>query len=185
MSEKETKLEVKIEDQEMPTFLRELADFLEGKNISSFFFPENLTSIEKLKIKIERNKTGSFSAKWKTNAPKTTKEDGIFLPLTEEDDSSQLSYKQLKKRMKKTYKEIKNQIETDVVPSSVIVAQFIEDSETMMTFDDDEYGPKFYDAYRDGMTLFNKAFDQKSLPQMRTAIDDLDNIVSACHDKYK
>jgi len=130
-----------------------------------------------------KTKGDTFSYKLKFKLSNSLKE-------TEEGESTSSTgpdvenYKDLKKRMAKDFKAIKNScMQEQAIPESNLAERFYQDSKTMCTYPNK--GEEFYDTFLKQSGLFYEAFKTSDLSAMSEAVTALGQIRSDCHDKHK
>jgi len=168
---------------EAAPLLRAIADQLEKKQLDTGSNPiPDLEGLNKLEISVKKEGVAYVcQLKAKFPDPKTG------LPLESNSsttvDSGKPKYKQLKKRMERSFKEIKLALTSGSLPTMESVTLFMQDSEQMVTYPG--FGDPHYEAYGKACELFRNAFDQKNLNEMVTAYTNLKTLRSICHDQYK
>ncbi len=94
-----------------------------------------------------------------------------------------LKYKDLKKRMKKPFKKIRETLSDGKLPPADTVRGFLADSALMVSCKG--YGDEYYEAYNVACERFGRAFQAGDLSACWDAADELERLKSDCHDRYK
>lgn len=115
-------------------------------------------------------------------------EEELLQPEPEDEFSSLATrprpkYKTLKKRMKGQFKAIKEAVGRGEVPPKALVYAFAKDSELMITYPDE--GEEFYKAYELALQKFLVAAADGNPQAVAEAVNGLDDVKAACHEKYK
>jgi len=130
-------------------------------------------------------KGDTFSAKLKfklANAVSETEEGAVESTASTETNGE--SYMDLKRRMSKDFKAIKNScIQDQILPDPDLVERFYLDSKTMCTYP--SKGKDFFETYLKQAELFYKAFKTSDLAAMGTAVTALGERRKSCHEKHK
>ena len=164
--------------------LRILADELE-KGVGTINEQKcSIATDSEVKISLKA-KGDTFSIKLKLKSANT------FSEAEEEEVESTLStvtgdesYMDLKRRMSKDFKAIKNScIQEQTLPASDLVERFYRDSKTMCTYP--SKGKDFFETYLEQADFFYEAFKTSDLTAMGTAVTALGEIRKNCHNKHK
>ena len=130
-------------------------------------------------------KGDTFSAKLKfklANAVSETEEGAVESTASTETNGE--SYMDLKRRMSKDFKAIKNScIQDQILPDPDLVERFYLDSKTMCTYP--SKGKDFFETYLKQAELFYEAFKTSDLAAMGTAVTALGERRKSCHEKHK
>lgn len=180
---KETKIEKYINPDEVPAFLRSLADAIENGAEGENAYLSVLEGFERLKLSV-KNEFGQTCVKIKAKPPKIHK-DALESPEGEGEDGqaeTKPSYKKLKKRMKSSFKMIFKMVHDGNLPPAEAVEQFIADSRLMITYPG--YGDEYYEEYGNAVDEFEKIFAEGNVEQIHEACDKLNSIKAHCHAKY-
>lgn len=115
-------------------------------------------------------------------------EEELLQPEPEDEFSSLATrprpkYKSLKKRMKGQFKAIKDAVSRAEAPPKALVHAFAKDSELMITYPDE--GEEYYKAYELALQKFLVAAADGNPQEIAAAVNGLDEVKAACHDKYK
>ncbi|PTN38454.1 GAK system XXXCH domain-containing protein [Desulfonatronum sp. SC1] len=92
------------------------------------------------------------------------------------------SYGSLKKRMKKSFKNIIYALHENMWPSQVDIDEFLRDSRDMVRYPDK--GNEFYPAYTDAVAAFADVVQRKDLEAAYQAAHVLNTLKTQCHKKY-
>jgi XXXCH domain-containing protein len=133
----------------------------------------------------------SLKAKGDTFSVKLKLKSANPLSETEEEDKSTSStetgdktYMDLKRRMSKDFKAIKNScIQEQTLPETDLVERFHRDSKTMCTYP--SKGKDFFETFLKQVELFYEAFKASDMNAMGTAVTALGEIRKGCHEKHK
>lgn len=167
-----------IEPSELPDFFRNLADALEKGESEEFTCAGDFTKL-KLSAKNEFGKV-ALKAKIKSSRECEPPED-----LLGEDGKPVLAkpkYKNLKSRMKSSFKMLVKMVNDGEMPPREAVASFLEDSVLMCTYPG--YGDEFYEDYLKVCDGLKAAFEANDLVAMKDSIKALAMEKSRCHAKY-
>ncbi len=164
--------------------LRALADELEKGVVNINGQMCSIAAGTEVKIRLKA-KDDTFSAKLKfklANALSGTEE--VEVESTSSTETNDESYMELKRRMSKDFKAIKNScIQEQALPKTDLVERFYRDSKTMCTYP--SKGKDFFETYLKQADLFYKAFKTSDLTVMGTAVAALGEIRKNCHEKHK
>ena len=178
------KQELYLSVNETAEKLRVLADELEEGAVTIDGQKCSIAADTEVKISLKA-KGDTFSIKLKLKSANT------FSEAEEEEVESTLStvtgdesYMDLKRRMSKDFKAIKNScIQEQTLPAPDLVERFYKDSKTMCTYP--SKGKDFFDTYLKQAELFYEAFKTSDLTAMGTAVTALGEIRKNCHNKHK
>ena len=182
---KKRKQEFYLSVKETAEKLRTLAGELEKGTVTINEQKCSIAADTEVKISLKA-KDDTFSAKLKfklANALSGVEEEGEVesTSSTETDDES---YMDLKRRMSKDFKAIKNScIQDQVLPETDLVERFYRDSKTMCTYP--SKGKDFFETYLEQADLFYKAFKASDITAMGTAVTALGERRKSCHEKHK
>ena len=164
--------------------LRALADELEKGVVTIKNQQCSIAADTEVKISLKA-KGDTFSSKLKfklANSLSEAEEGEVESTLSTETNGE--SYMDLKRRMSKDFKAIKNScLQEQVLPELALVEQFYRDSKTMCTYP--SKGKDFFETYLEQADLFYKAFKTSDLTAMGTAVAALGQIRKKCHEKHK
>lgn len=172
-----------IEADDLPAFLRELADAMEGGGSGEF---DCMDDIERFKIggKREFGKI-TIKAKFKTSSECRDEELAELAeaePRTGTIESAKPPYSALKKRMRSSFKLLLKTIHDNEMPPDEAVSSFLDDSALMVTYPG--YGDEFYAQYTEVCDRFRTAYEARDIDAMHEAVDALIHEKSRCHAKY-
>lgn len=139
-----------------------------------------LSDFEKVKLTIK--KEGSvfiLKAKVKKIEPFSYDEK---IP-SEDQPQGKPSYKNLKKRMKGSFSELKKMLTQDTLPNAETVLRFLDESYLMITFPG--MGDDQYQEYERTCLEFQKAFESGDIEAMRNSLAAVELRKKACHEQYK
>jgi XXXCH domain-containing protein len=199
----EKKFKKQMDRGQLASLLRQLADELEGKRHDT---PAPLNGafdqFQKASLKFKKNKRNRLSVKVKVESPLPRvqaatgdKNEGQALadikaavsqapaPTTAFQDDQRPKYKALKKRMKSSFKHIREALAGSRMPAAEAVTSFLADSQLMTRYPG--YGDEYYDAYRQLCARFETAYSVKDLDALKGLTEDLSRMKSECHDRYK
>ena len=92
------------------------------------------------------------------------------------------SYGSLKKRMKKSFKNIMYALHENTWPSQVDINEFLRDSADMVRYPGK--GDEFYPAYTKAVAVFAEAVQRMDLEAAYQAAHGLNTLKTQCHKKY-
>jgi len=162
--------------------LKELADELKKGVVTINEQKCSIAADTEVKISLKA-KGDTFSIKLKLKSANTFSEEEEVesTSSTETDDES---YMDLKRRMSKDFKAIKNCcIQEQTLPETDLVERFYRDSKTMCTYP--SKGKDFFETYLKQADLFYEAFKTSDLTAMGTAVTALGLIRKDCHERHK
>lgn len=190
MKAPECKIKKQLPSEELPTYLRSLADALENKNDH---LPEELTDLPAPVAKIEIKGKGRSDA-WELKLK--IKGEPLVEPEPEKpaDDAEigdgaatapKVKYKPLKKKMKSAFKEIGEALEANKLPEPETVNTFLADSDRMLTFRGQKYGEPHYLTYKSACRQLDDAYAAKNWEWFKSAYAALNQLMHDCHKEYK
>ncbi len=164
--------------------LRALADELEEGVVTINEQKCLIAAGTEVKVRLKA-KDDTFSAKLRfklTNTlPDAEAGEGKTTSSKETDTES---YMDLKRRMSKDFKAIKNScIQEQTLPEADLVERFYLDSKTMCTYP--SKGKDFFETFLKQADLFYEAFKTSDLAAMGTAVTALGQIRRDCHERHK
>lgn len=172
-----SKIEKYLEENEVPAFLRELADAIEHGGSEEYACTDDFK-----KFKIEgRNEYGKVVVRAKF---KSASECGPPPELLAEvgGEPSRPSYTNLKKRMKSSFRMITGMVHQNLLPPQEAMDSFLSDSALMVTFSG--YGDEYYDEYTRTCDELKAAHDAEDMDGLKTAAIELAKQKGRCHAKY-
>ena len=168
------KLNKYVDRIELAAFFRRLADALENGATDEL---ECIGEFKKIKIDV-KDEFGQLSLKMKVKAADSSapgENDG-------DEAACKPKYKDLKKRMKASFKMIVKTVHEGHLPPAEAVGSFLDDSALMVTYPG--YGDEYYESYTQACAEFRKAFDSGDIKALSQAVDVLVHEKSRCHAKY-
>jgi XXXCH domain-containing protein len=190
MKPSERKIKQVLPLEALPAYLRQLADALDrrtdGLPAELQDLPDPMTKLE-IKGKV-RDGAWELKAKIKAEAaPAPEQAAGVVAETAEAPaaEKPQVKYKDLKKRMKSSFKDIAASLEAQRLPEPEILEAFLADSDRMTAFAGAKYGEPYYPAYREACRRLAAAYEAKSWEAFRSAYADLDQLKKDCHKAYK
>ncbi|WP_031481860.1 GAK system XXXCH domain-containing protein [Maridesulfovibrio frigidus] len=183
---KGNKIERSIRPEELPNFLRQMADAIETGETDGMTYFTAIEGFKKLKIKISQDPEETLitvKVKPEKNYQPATQETQNTAQDQTKDSPPKTKYTELKKRMKNSFKTIFKSIHAGVLPPERIAAQFIEDSKLMVTYEG--HGEDYYDEYAGACDEFVKALENKNIEDAHKACDNINSIKAHCHSQYK
>ncbi len=166
--------------------LRSLADELEKGAVTINEQKCSIAADTEVKFSLKvKGDTFSSKLKFKFSNPlsktETEEVDGEPAASTETDGES---YMDLKRRMSKDFKAIKNScIQEQTPPETDLVERFYRDSKKMCTYP--SKGKDFFETFLEQTSLFYEAFKTSDLKAMGTAVTALGQIRKGCHERHK
>lgn len=92
------------------------------------------------------------------------------------------SYGSLKRRMKKSFKNIMYALHENTWPAQVDIDEFLRDSADMVRYPGK--GDEFYPAYTKAVALFAEAVQRRDLEASYQAAHEMNTLKTQCHKKY-
>ncbi|MFW5499806.1 MULTISPECIES: GAK system XXXCH domain-containing protein [unclassified Maridesulfovibrio] len=186
---KKSKIEKYIQPGELPEFLRKIADAIEGGASEDDAYLVMIEGFKKLKINI-RNEYGHTAVKVTAKPmPTSMSSETEDLPETdtaspaEQDIDTKPNYKNLKKRMKASFKVIFKSVHAGTLPPPEVVEEFMADSRTMVSFEG--HGDEYYDEFIAACEKFQQACNDSDVQAAHNACDEINSITAHCHSRYK
>lgn len=160
--------------------IRDFADALEhGRSFGEGASEADLSDFRKVKIGLKRD-MGTLTLKIGVKEEKPDVPENFS---TGDGRKAPLRYKDLKKRMKHTFKVIFAHAADNAVPPEEVVESFLQDSDRMITFPGK--GDPHYAEYAAACTRLAAAAREKDIESFREAAMELNRIKTACHDRFK
>lgn len=190
MKASERKIKRKMPSENMPSYLRQLADSLEKRTRS---LPAEFTDlpgpITKLKIKGKaRNNNWAIKIHIEAESPLDREKERAGAHEEKKAATAKKPYapfKLLKNRMKSSFKEIGESLEAQKLPEPDVIRAFLSDSELMTAFPGEKYGEPYYPAYREACRRMAEAFEAKNREALNSAYAELDQLKKDCHKQLK
>jgi XXXCH domain-containing protein len=190
MNALERKIKKRLPSEELPAYLRCLADALENK---TDHLPEELSDLPTPVAKIEikgKDRDDAWELKLKI------KGEPLAEPVLEKpaddvainDDAGaepKVKYKPLKKKMKSAFKEMGEALEANKLPDPETVNAFLADSDRMLSFTGKKYGEPHYFAYKSACRQLADAYAAKNWEWYKSAYAALNQLMHDCHKEYK
>lgn len=175
--EQHKKHEVFSTRKELADFFRGLADALENGDTALF---SGVSAAKKIKIGVT-NEFGQFVVKAKFKPEKVSS--GCSNAGAEAEDTQRLpKYKDLKKRMKRSFKMIRYAVRNSTLPPKEAVDSFLADSRVMVQYSG--YGDEFYDEYIRLCDAFGEAYKTEKMPAIQETVVAIARCEARCHAKY-
>ncbi len=182
MDNREIEIQIKMTAQQTSDFFREIADCIEGKEFQNKVLPkDDISGLKKIKIEAKKEEKDIFSLKMKIKCKDKSEKIGKIF-VTDGNIKKKPSCKDVKKRMKKSFKEISHSLTKDSFPSEEIMKSFLYDSELMITYPKD--GEDYAD-YERACNELKEAFEKRDLDSCKAKCYELNQIKTVCHNKYK
>jgi XXXCH domain-containing protein len=182
------KLKKKVKATELGSYMRSVADAIEGQSDNNH---EELTGLfddfSKASIELKRKSIkATIEIKVKTELEpmvKTQKEapDPSYAPSPSQ--NNKLKYKDLKKRMKKSFKAINEFVSGSRLPERSDLESFLNDSELMVSYPGN--GDEHYPAFRKACQSLNNAFIRLDFASFKQQFEEIKTFYRDCHDRYK
>lgn len=208
MEKKQRKYNQAMSISQTADFLRKMADGLEQGflNFESETFQwddiskikltfKNHESLVLVKTKLKGEPGADIEVELRDSDKSTTEEYLDELDelgeLDENDENSlqvenaepEISYKKLKKRMKKSFKAIHVDLKNGNMPQDQEMERFLEDCKLMTNYTG--YGDEYYPVFNEAAEQMRKAWQANYLNDLTTAFQDMVKIMKVCHDRYK
>lgn len=192
--EREDKLKMTCSPEELAEILRSMADAMEQKRLSLDTLDLGWNEVERISLTVS-NAAGMAEVKLKVSSGARsvivldTPEDltgETSVPVHERESGQAVkpreNYGSLKKRMKKSFKNIIYALHENTWPAMVDIDDFIQDSERMVLYPGK--GDEFYSTYSEAVTRFREAVQTQDMEAAYQAAHLLNTIKTQCHKKY-
>ena len=173
-----SKIEKYIEENEVPAFLRELADAIEQGGNEEYACTDDF---KKFKI-TGKNEFGKVSIRAKFKAASECGPPPELLEDIESGEPIRPIYRNLKKRMKSSFKMITSMIHSGELPPKQAMDSFLSDSELMVSYPG--YGDEYYEDYTNTCNQLKAAYEVEDFIRMQEIIVELAKQKGSCHAKY-
>jgi len=173
-----SKIEKYLNENEVPNFLRELADAMENGGNAEYACAEDF---KKFKI-TAKNAFGKVAIRAKFRAEGECAPSPEILEDAETGEPVKPAYKTLKKRMRSSFKMITSMVHGGELPPKVAMDSFLNDSALMVTYPG--YGDEYYEEYTQACEQLKAAYEDEDLPGLKEMIIELAKQKGRCHAKY-
>jgi XXXCH domain-containing protein len=163
-----------LDPKELAGFFRDLADAVENGGHDEFACVDDF---RKIKV-VVKNEYGQIGLKAKFKASKPCEPEVVG----EDGEVVKPKYKDLKKRMRGSFKMLVKMAHDGQMPPKEAVDAFLADSALMVTYPG--YGDEYYESYGKACAELKAAFESGELERMHSAVDTLVHEKSRCHAKY-
>jgi XXXCH domain-containing protein len=200
------KLKTKFKIVELEAYFRTIADALEGKtdledkNLIGLFDNFSQATIRmkrkakkiSLDIKVDAEPLSSGETKdaavpgpAATPATETLPDAAPPEPQAPETSPKpkKLKYKDLKKRMKKSFKAIKESVSDSRLPERSDLVSFLNDSEQMVSYPG--YGDAYYSEYQKACQALEDAAGRLDFATFKHQLEAVNKLQKECHNRYK
>ena len=182
MSSNATKIKKELEVTEVGSFLRELADDFDGRgDVFTADSGGQLQDFYKFELKMKREMT-AVSLKLKIELEQPAGET-VTGEMVEEAETAKPKYKQLKKEMQATFKTIKKSLAENRMPDETTVQTFMGQAALMVSYPG--HGDVYYDAFTQACRRFSEAFQNQNWAGQQSSFNEIDQLKSDCHDRFK
>lgn len=186
MKEDKQKMEHILTDLETADFLRCLASGIENNRLDFNELQIPWEDVKKIKISF-KNQGNQVMVRTRLKSEPSRDIEIDFESSAEEKAISgkkpSISYKNLKKRMNKRFKNILVSLNKDIMPSEETVTAFARDCELMTGFSG--YGDEHYPDFLQKIQDMKEALNQEALDKMEQSASEINNFIKDCHDLYK
>ncbi len=166
-------------------FLRSLASGIESGKLELEEETYDWAEIEKIKISF-KNQESQLLVKTKLKGETSM---DLEMDFEEEDidpgsaDDIPPDYKKLKKRMKRSFRDIHYSMVNDQFPDEQVMNIFAGDCALMTGFKG--YGDEKYPGFLENVREMTSAYNQKDMLQLRHAVSRLTRLMKDCHHLHK
>jgi|GEM_PF-5544898 len=181
MATKTSKREKVLPVEELPEFFREFADEMEAALRGREEGRSNLGLFRRMKIKI-KNAGPQAVVKFKMERDTPGETVGAE-SRPRRTKSKKGSYKELKKRMDKTFSSLSRSLREGVIPSGTDIERFYREVQQMVTYKDK--GKPHYAEFVKVSNGFFGACRDGDLSAAQTAYQRLRDLKKVCHDRFK
>lgn len=176
MEEKKFTLEKTLDAHQVASFLRLLADELEGKNSpESNDLGWQLHGFNKLKIGLIRKEGGHLSLRLKIKDQVTTP--------AEFTDVAEQNYKPFKQLMKSTFSELTACANQGRLPAADLLTRFMDQSRRLIAFPG--FGDTYYDEYWQTCQALEQETNDGNIAGFQKQITAITAIKKSCHNRFK
>ena len=186
MEKAKQKLRQTLTDQETVEFLRNLAQGIENGSLE--FNEARIPWNEVSKIEITFKNQGNLIAvksklKSETSPDMEGDLDDSGPDKTGQEKKPRPSYKNLKKRMKRTFKIILVSLARDSLPPDEKIKAFVRDCGLMSGFSG--YGNEYYPQFLQEIQDMEEAFNENDLQSLKEAVSRISRSMKDCHSRHK
>lgn len=161
---------------DVASFLRMVADRIEGvENQSEPFALGKTEGFSKIELEIKKEELGAYRLKMNAKVPVVEEED-----LEIKSGQLKPDLKELRKRMDKAFKDIKESLYKNTLPAELAVTSFLNDSELITADEAEEYAP----AFKAACTELETAFEQKDIENLIGAFAKIKSLKDTRHDLF-
>jgi XXXCH domain-containing protein len=162
--------------EKLPGFLRDLADAIEQGGDGDFDAVDQFSTL-KLRIKDEFGQTRVELTLKKPPSGWSARTGGP------RGDHGMPKYKDLKKRMKRSFRAIRQALREGRTPPAEATASFLADAGLMTGYSGK--GEEFYEEFKEACRAFSEACASGDLNRMGEAAEELRRQKRRCHDRHK
>jgi XXXCH domain-containing protein len=182
MGSKGQKIETYLTLEELPEFFRDFARRMEvALDERNKGRPNELSAFRSIKIRIKQSGP-EVAVKIKVKGEISgDKEPAAVSPEFAEPET--ISYKQLKKRMDKTFGDLSRSLREGFIPTAANVDRFHCDARHMVTYEDK--GKPYYDEFTKAAHGFLDACRKGDVTVAQAGCRRLADLKKACHDRFK
>ncbi len=190
MKTSERKIKQGMPFEDIPAYLRLVADALEKKGDN---LPTELADlpdpIDKLELKGKaREENWELKIKFKAERPsEVPQEPEDASPTTEIAASGKprIKYKSNKKRMKTSFKDIGESLTAQKLPEPEVLNAFLAESDLMTAFPGEKFGEAHYPDYRQACRQLSEAYETRNWAAFKDCYERLNQLKKDCHKAYK
>ena len=180
MDEKKVTIKKTVDANQAATFLRLLADELEGINSPvADAAGIQLHDFNKLKIALIKEEGGQLALTFKV------KEHNRQRPVaaTEFTDISEREYGPFKQQLKATYSQLLSLASQATLPAPELLAQFMAQSKRLITFAG--FGDPYYHDYWQACLAMEQAVSAGQIAAFQERLAAIQALKKACHQRFK
>lgn len=185
MNKKELKLNEPKSQEEAAAFLRSLASGLEQGSLHLGDESFEWSEIKKVKFTFKHLNDKVLIKTSLKKEPATHVE--MEFAQDEPDDAPAakpgISYKKLKKRMKKSFALIQDDVQAYRFPLRRDFDSFAGDCVLMTEFP--EYGEEYYPEFLEKLKLLTGSYSSRDMSGFSRAFSEITRLMKECHDRYK
>ncbi len=185
MNKKELKLNEPMSQKEAAAFLRNLATGLEQGSLELGNEKFDWSEIKKVKFTFKHLDDQILIKTRLKKEPATYVE--MEFARDEYDDfpakNPEISYKKLKKRMKKSFALIQDDVQAYRFPLQKDFDFFAGDCLVMTQFPD--YGDEYYPEFLEKLKMLTSSYASRDMSGFSAAFSEITRLMKECHDRYK